>query len=166
LDPNPVEFQSELVRRQKAAARTVLGLVVAVILLSLVAFVSRERLNPFVTSTLDVPLRIILLTMGLGSIVWRRTKFQAMRLQDIGALQGPVGLVRTLERTTIQLAILAAAIAIIGLVGTVLMANEFYTYTASAIALIVLLYAYPIKASWERTVNRFGDSSTAKPTLG
>jgi len=165
LEPNPVEVQSELGRRQKAVARTVLGLVVGVILLAVVAFVSRERLNPFVSSTLDVPLRIVLLTLGLGSIVWRRTKFQAMRLQDIGAVQGPIGLLKTLERTTIQLALLAATIAVIGFVGTVLMANEFYTYTASAIALVVLLYAYPIKASWERTITRFADPS-AKPTLG
>ena len=166
MDQNPSEFQSELVRRQKAVARTVLGLIVGVILLSVVAYVSRERLNPFVSTTLDVPLRITLLTLGLGSIVWRRTKFQAMRLQDVGALHGQIGLLKTLERTTIQLALLAAAIAVIGFVGTLLMANEFYTYTASAIALVVLLYAYPIKSGWERTITRFTDSSPAKPTLG
>ena len=99
MDQNPSEFQSELVRRQKAVARTVLGLIVGVILLSVVAYVSRERLNPFVSTTLDVPLRITLLTLGLGSIVWRRTKFQAMRLQDVGALHGQIGLLKTLERT-------------------------------------------------------------------
>jgi len=82
-----------------------------------------------------------------------------MRLQDIGALQGALGLLKTLERTTLQLAILAAGIAVLGFVGTLLMANEYYTYTASAIALVVLLYSYPIKTAWERTIARFSDST-------
>jgi hypothetical protein len=131
-----------------------------------VAFVSRERLYPYVSSSLDVPLRITLLTLGLGSIIWRRTKFQSMRLQDIGGLQGPIGLLKTLERTTVQLSILAAAIAVIGFVGTLLMANEYYTYTASAIALVVLGYAYPIRAGWERTIARFSNGSSSKPAMG
>jgi hypothetical protein len=37
--------------------------------------------------------------------------------------------------------------------------QEFYTYRASAISIIVLLYSYPSKRSWKRTVERY----TAKP---
>ena len=157
MDPSPANIQSELVRRQKAAAKTVLGLVVAAILLSLLAFLSRNHLNPQDNRPLDMGVRITILILGLGSIAWRRTKFQGMRLQDIGALQGPSGLLKTLERTTLQLAVLAAAISVIGFVATLIMGNEFYTYTAAAISFVVLLYSYPTKSSWMRTVARFSE---------
>jgi uncharacterized membrane protein YhaH (DUF805 family) len=155
LDPKPAEIQSEIARRQKFAKTTVLSLMVAAILLSVVALLSRDRLTQRDSVGSDMTIRITILILGLGSIVWRRTKFQAMRLQDIGALQGASGLLKTLERTTLQLAILAALIAVVGFVGTLLMGNEFYTYVASAIALVVLLYAYPTKSSWVSAVSRF-----------
>ena len=159
MEPNPADINSELNRRQKAASRTIFGLLVAVVLLALLAFIMRERLIPHVSPTLDMPIRITILILAFGSIAWRRTKFQTMRLQDIAALQGSVGLLKTLERTTLQLAVLAAAIAAIGFVGTLLLANEYYTYSACGAALLVLIYSYPIKSAWERTVARFSDSS-------
>jgi len=155
LDQEPTDVNSELARRHRAASRTVLGLIVAVLLLSIVAFLSRNYLVPKNNQPLDMAIRIILLMFGLGSIVWRRTKFAGMRLKDIGALQGATGLLSVLEKTTLQLALLAAAIAAIGFVGTLLMGNEFYTYTAAGIALVVLLYSYPTKSSWTRTVERY-----------
>ena len=159
MDSAPANIQSELVRRQKAAAITVAGLLVAVVLLSVVAFLSKNYLNPQDNRPLDMGVRITILILGLGSIVWRRTKFQSMRLQDIGALQGPTGLLKTLERTTLQLAVLAAGIAAIGFIATLLMGNEFYTYVASAISFLVLLYSYPTKSSWVKTVARFSEDA-------
>ena len=100
-------------------------------------------------------LRISVGILGLGAIIWRRTKLSPMRLQDIGGIQGGVGLVRTLEKTTLQLAILAALMAALGFVATLISGNEFYTYWAAAIAVIVLLYSYPTKNSWMRSVQRF-----------
>src|SRR5258707_7477934 len=92
-------------------------------------------------------------------MVWRRTKFSPMRLQDIGALQGSRGLLSTLERTTLQIAFLGAAIATIGFIATLLTGNAFYTYGAGAIAVAVLLYCYPTKSSWNLAIQRFA----AKP---
>jgi hypothetical protein len=159
LDPKPADIQSEISRRQKSAKTTILSLIVAAVLLSVVALLSRGRLNERDNPGLDMAVRITILILGLGSIVWRRTKFQAIRLQDVGALYGAAGLLKTLERTTLQLAILAATIAIIGFVGTLLMGNEFYTFVASAIAIVVLLYAYPTKVSWTNAVARFTDNN-------
>jgi hypothetical protein len=102
--------------------------------------------------------------LGLGAIVWRRTKFSAMRLQDIAGLQGVSGLIKTLERTTIQIAILAESIATIGFIVTLITGNELYTYWAGAIALVVLVYCYPTKSSWLRTLYRFTDRR-AEPAL-
>jgi len=78
-----------------------------------------------------------------------------MRLQDIGSLQGPVGLLATLQRTTLQVALLACLIALIGFAGTLFTSNDFYTYAGSVVAIAVLLYAYPVRRAWEAALRRF-----------
>jgi hypothetical protein len=165
LDPTSPEAQAELARKHKAAATTVAGLIVATVLLSIVAFVSRPYFEPRPPNLpLDMAARIVILVLGLGAIVWRRTKFSAMRLQDIAGLQGVSGLIRTLERTTIQIAILAESIAAVGFIVTLITGNELYTYWSGAIALVVLVYCYPTKSSWLRTIYRFTDRRT-EPAL-
>ena len=156
MDPTSPEAQAELARRHKAAATTVLGLLVATILLSVVAFLGR----PYFTEKppnlpLDMAVRILILGFGLGAVAWRRTKFQPMRLQDILGLQGVTGLLKTLEKTTVQIALLGSAITAIGFIATLVTGNDLYTYWASAIAIVVLVYCYPTKSSWLRTISRF-----------
>jgi hypothetical protein len=158
VEPTSPEAQAELARRHKAAATTVAGLFIATVLLSVVAFVARPYLiekppNP----PLDIAVRILVLVLGLGAIAWRRNKFSPMRLQDIAGLQGVSGLIKTLERTTVQLAVLAEAVATIGFITTVVTGNELYTYWSGAIAVVVLVYCFPTKSSWLRTVYRFTD---------
>lgn len=160
MDPTSPEAQAELARRHKAAATTVLGLLVATVLLSVVAFLARPYLIEKPNVVLDMAVRIVILVLGLGAVVWRRTKFQTMRLQDIAGLAGVTGLLKTLEKTTVQLALLGAAIASIGFVTTLVTGNERYTYWAGAIAVIVFVYCYPTKSSWLRAVYRF----TEKPS--
>ena len=159
MDPTSPEAQSELARRHKAAATTVLGLLVATILLSVVAFLAKPYFTEQPNVVLDMAVRIVILILGLGAVVWRRTKFQTMRLQDIAGLAGVTGLLRTLEKTTIQLALLGAAIASIGFIATLMTGNERYTYWAGAIAVIVFVYCYPTRQSWLRALYRF----TEKP---
>ncbi|HJY30379.1 MAG TPA: hypothetical protein VJ306_20270 [Pyrinomonadaceae bacterium] len=155
MDPTSPEAQSELARRHKAAATTVLGLLVATILLSVLAFLAKPYFTERPNVVLDMAVRIVILIFGLGAVVWRRTKFQTMRLQDITGLAGVSGLLRTLEITTIQLALLGAAIATIGFIATLMTGNERYTYWAGAIAVIVFIYCYPTKQSWLRALYRF-----------
>ena len=157
-DPTSPEAQAEVARRHKAAATTVIALFVSTILLSILAFVSRPYLEEKPPNfPLDYAVRITVLMLGLGTIIWRRNKFSAMRLQDIAGLQGVSGLVRTLEKTTIQIAVLAEAIATIGFVTTLVTGNQLYTYWSGAIAAVVLVYCYPTKSSWLKTVYRFTD---------
>jgi hypothetical protein len=155
LDPTSPEAQAELTRRHKAAATTVLGLLVATVLLSVLAYLGRpyftERPNP----PLDIAVRILILMLGLGAVAWRRTKFQPMRLQDIVGLAGVTGLLKTLEKTTLQIAILGAGIAAIGFVSTLMTGNERYSYWSGAIAIIVFIYCYPTKTSWLRALYKF-----------
>ena len=125
----------------------------------MVAYLGQPYFSELESRQIDWAFLIIVLMLGLGAVAWRRTKFNPTRLQDIAGLTGPSGLIRTLEKTTLQLAVLAAGIAIVGFVATLMTGQEFYTYRASAIAIIVLLYSYPSKRSWTRTVERY----TAKP---
>jgi hypothetical protein len=155
LDPTSPDAQAELARRHKAAATTVLGLLVATILLSVVAFLARPYFIEQPNLVLDMAVRIVILVLGLGAVVWRRTKFHTMRLQDIVGVAGITGLLKTLEKTTIQLSLLATAIASIGFVATLATGNDRYTYWAGAIAVIVFVYCYPTKSSWLRTLYRF-----------
>lgn len=150
-----INDQQELNRRHKAAAATVAGLIIATLLLSVVAYLGKQYFRQQQNPTLDMAVRIVVLMLGLGSIVWRRTKFSTMRLQDIAGLQGVTGLLATLEKTTVQIAFLAASIAGIGFIATLLTGNDLYTYWAGLISIIVLLYCYPTKASWRRAIQRF-----------
>jgi hypothetical protein len=165
LEPDN-NISAELSRRHKASATTVGGLIVGVILLGIVAYLSRSYLTLRPNPTLDSAAKIVILCFGIGSIIWRRTKFAAMRLQDIGGLQGPVGLLKTLEKTTIQIALIGTATVTIGFICTLLTGDESYTYQGGAVALVVLLYAYPTKSSWIRVIRNFGEpqSSETQPT--
>ncbi len=155
MEPTSPEAQAELARRHKAAATTVVGLLVATILLSIVAFLARPYLVDKPNPPLDIAVRILILTLGLGAVVWRRTKFQPMRLEDIVGLAGVTGLLKTLEKTTVQIALLGAAIALTGFICTLLTGNQMYSYWSGAIAVIVFVYCYPTKSSWLRALYRF-----------
>lgn len=159
MDPTSQDAQEELTRRHKAAATTVLGLIVATILLSVIAYLGKPYFSELESRPIDWAFLILVLMLGLGAVAWRRTKFAPARLQDIAGLYGVSGLVKTFEKTTLQLAILAAGIALIGFIATLMTGQEFYTYRSSAIAILVLAYSYPTKSSWIRAIERY----TAKP---
>ncbi len=98
------------------------------------------------------PLRIVVLVLGLGAVVLRRTRFNAMRLKDIAAVKGASVLLKTLQDTTIQIACVGGAIALLGFVITIRTADWSDMLRAAGVALIVLFYVYPIKTSWERAL--------------
>ena len=149
------DVQSELRRRHKSTSTTVLSLLVAVVLLAILAFVSQKFLTQRSNPALDIAVRISILFFGLGAIALRRTQFAKMRLQDITALQGASGLLITLQRTTLRVAMVGIAIAVLGFVATLATGTPLYTFQAGVVALAVLLYSYPVRASWEQAVRRF-----------
>ena len=155
MDPTSPEVQAELARRHKSASTTVLGLLVASILLSVIAFLARPYLIEKPNPPLDVAMRIAVLAIGLGAVAWRRTKLSPMRLQDIVGLAGISGLLQALEKTTIQIACFAAAITLIGFISTFVTGNDGYTYWSSAVAVILLIWCFPLKSTWNSAVRRF-----------
>ena len=138
-----------------------MSLLIGVVLLSVLAYLSRKFIPPQNNPVLDAAVRITILIFGLGAIALRRTKFTAMRLQDIAGLKGTSGLLITLQRTTIQVALLGTVIAVVGFVATLLTGNPFYSYGGGVVAVAVLLYSYPTRRQWQRTLQRFAPEPNA-----
>jgi len=155
MDSLPPNVREELVRRHKAAAVTITGLVIATVLLSIVAYLARPYFRQQIDSSIDLAVRLVVFVLGAGSIVWRRTKFATMRLQDIGSLQGALGVVKTMERTTIQVALLSVAVAASGFVATLMTGNPLYTYWSAVIAIVLLVYHYPRLATWNNAILKY-----------
>lgn len=130
-----------------------------------IAFIASESLyRPGHDPSLAMALWITILIFGLGSFVLRRTRFQTMRLQDIAALRGLSGLLATLQSTTVQIAFIGGAIALMGFIVVILTGNKYDMLRAGGIALIVLLYSYPQRAAWQRVlqaVEQSGDTSSS-----
>ena len=161
--------QDELVRRHRAAATVVVGFILLTLLLIAVAFAAHEKLyKPMGDPALPGALRIAILFFGLGAIVLRRTRFSAMRLEDIAGVRGISALLKTLQGTTIQVAMLALAITLMGFIGTMLTNNEYEMLRGGLVAIAVLLYCYPRRTAWQqvlRGIRETGDAD-APPAKG
>ena len=107
--------------------------------------------------SLIMGLWIAILVFGLGAFVIRRTKFAALRLTDIAAVKGVSALLKTLQDTTIQVAAIGGAIALMGFVITILTADWTNMLRAGGVAAIVLIYCYPIRGAWQRVVTQLAD---------
>jgi len=154
-----MNVQAELRRRHQSTSTTVLSLLVAVVLLCVLAFVSQKFLTQRSNPSLHMAVLITMLIFGLGAVAFRRTKFATMRLQDIAGLQGPSGLLVTLQRTTIQVAMIGVAVAAVGFAATLFLGDPSYTYRSAVVAAAVLLYGYPVRTSWEQAVRRYASEN-------
>jgi hypothetical protein len=160
------EVQAELTRRHKSTKTTVLSLLVAVILLSVLAFVSQKFLTQRSGSTLDIAFRIAIPILGLGAIALRRTRLAKMRLQDIAAIRGASGLLATLQKTALLMATIGIAVAVAGFVCTLMTGQVWYTYTAAVVAAAILLfYGYPLRPTWEQAVRQYSPSENSTNLL-
>ena len=161
--------QDELIRRHRSASLIVAAFIVLTLVLVVVAFVWHDALyKPFGSPAFPGALRIAILFFGLGAIALRRTRFAAMRLQDIAGVRGISALLKTLQGTTVQVAMLALAIALMGFIGTIMTGNEYEMLRAGLVALAVLLYCYPRRSAWQRVVRgieQTGDAD-APPVKG
>jgi hypothetical protein len=162
--------QGELARRHAAASNVVKLVGIFTLLLMLVALSGVlsgvVRFNPTSANTL----RFVVVFLGIGALVFRRTRFSAMRLQGIAALRGATGLLETLQTTTIIVAFIAALIAILGLLISIMTSAGTDMLYFGVIAIVVLAYCYPRRAAWaavvRATVGGEGDPvRAAKGTL-
>jgi len=144
--------QSELERRHSAAVRAVYAAALFTLLLMALALTNvlagALSFNPTTANSL----RFAIVFLGVGAVFFRRTRFSAMRLQDIAALRGTKGLLDTLQTTTVIVALIAAAIAVLGFLISMMTASGTDMLYLGVIAFAVLLYAYPRRAAWESVV--------------
>jgi hypothetical protein len=156
MTSNSANLQNELARRHRTAALTVYGILALNLALIAVAYFATDRIyRPGAPSTV-MGLWIAVLVFGLGAFVIRRTRFAAMRLKDIAALRGTSGLLKTLQGTTVQIACIAGAIALMGFVITILMGDWTNMLRAAGVSVIILIYCFPFRASWQRAVQQLG----------
>jgi hypothetical protein len=145
--------QDELARRHRAALRVVAAvftLTLALVALALV-LVPRLSLNtgPLAANTL----LFTIFFLAVGSIVFRRTRFSSMRLQDVAALRGASGLLEILQWTTVYVALVGGVIAVLGFVFTLMTGERTNVFYPAVIAVAVLSYCYPRRAAWQSVVN-------------
>ncbi|MDX6443051.1 MAG: hypothetical protein QOH71_125 [Blastocatellia bacterium] len=156
MTSNSTSLQSELVRRHRTTALVVAGFLVLNIVLVAIAYFATDRIfRPGSPSTI-MGLWIAVLVSGLGAFVIRRTRFATMRLKDIAALRGLSGLLKTLQGTTIQIACLGGAIALMGFVITILTGDWTSMLRAAGVSAIVLIYCFPFRSAWQRAVIQLG----------
>ncbi|HKR01013.1 MAG TPA: hypothetical protein VJT09_10085 [Pyrinomonadaceae bacterium] len=152
-------IQEELARRHRTAALIVVAFLALTVALMVVAFLAAESLHRPGDPSLAMGLWIAILIFGLGSFILRRTRLQGMRLRDIAALRGFSGLLATLQGTTIQIAFIGGAIALMGFVVMIMTGNKYDMLRAGGVAIIVLLYSYPQQAAWQRLVRAIKQQS-------
>jgi hypothetical protein len=155
--------QNELVRRHRVAAMITRAFIVLTVALIAVAFTGRAPVvgngNP--DPVLVAFIRITIVVMGIGAVTLRRTRFSAMRLQDIAALRGISGLLATLQNTTVLVALLGGLISILGFFLMMLTVDPSNMVFIGIAALAVLIYGYPRRAAWQRVVHGIQQSGDA-----
>jgi acylphosphatase len=160
MTPNSADLQTELVRRHRAASLAAAGFLILDIALVVIAFLAKERIFRPGDRSLVMGLWIAVLVFGLGAFVIRRTKFNQTRLKDIAALRGVSGLLKTLQDTTIKIACIGGAIALMGFVITIRTGDWTNMLRAGGVAAIVLIYGFPSRRAWERVVSQLGPDNS------
>ena len=126
-----------------------------------IAFLASNSLYRAGDPSIVMALWIAILIFGLGAFVLRRTKFAALRLKDIAAVNGVSALLKTLQDTTIQVASIGGAIALMGFIIVILTGDWTNMLRAGGVAAIVLIYCYPFRTAWQRVVTELGPTDTS-----
>ena len=149
------DFQNvmnELGRRHRSAMAVTIGFLALDLVLLAIAYFAGASLQRPGDPSIRMGLWIAILVFGLGAFVVRRTRFAAMRLKDIAAVNGTSALLKTLQGTTIQVASIGGAIALMGFMITVRSGDWTDMMRAAGVAAIVLIYGYPFRSAWQRVV--------------
>ena len=148
------DIQSELDRRHRSATMVVFFFFALDVVLVAIAYFAAERIFRPANPQLAFGLWLVILVCGLGVFVLRRTRFSAMRLQDLAVVKGVSAMLRTLQGTTIQVAAIGGAIGLLGFIITIITGDWSNMLRAAGVSVIVLLYCYPFKSAWQRTVRQ------------
>ena len=147
-------IREELENRHRAATMVVVAFfAVDVVLLGIAYFAATKIFRP-ADPKIAMGLWLVILMCGLGVFILRRTRFSSIRLQDLAAVKGISALLATLQGTTIQIASVAGAIGLMGFIITIITGDWSNMLRAAGVSVIVLVYCFPFKSAWERTVRQ------------
>jgi len=174
VTPKVEARQDEVTRYHRSTSILVSAMIAFVTVLTLLVFTGILSFDARgADPTLLWALRITIVILGLGAITLRRTRFASARLQDIASLRGTTGLLSTLQQTTILVAAIGEAIAVLGFAMTLMTGDRFDMLRAGVISVAVLFYAYPRRGAWEREVQLTSaggdggdDVAASSPTKG
>lgn len=144
--------QIELDRRYRAAVRVVVVVFILTSLLVVLALTGAFEGALNFNQTTANTLRLSVIFIGIGAIMFRRTRFSAMRLRDIGALRGAKGLLETLQLTTTYVALAGGVVAALGFIISLMTGDGKDMIYFGVVASAVLFYAYPRRDAWESVV--------------
>ena len=160
----PASVHEELNNRHRAATAVVLIFFALDVLLLAIAYFAATKIFRPADPKIAMGLWLVILVCGLGVFVLRRTRFSSMRLQDLAAVKGISALLATLQGTTIQIASIAGAIGLMGFMITIITGDWSNMLRAAGVSVIVLIYCYPFKSAWERTVRQVAPADSGPET--
>jgi hypothetical protein len=102
-----------------------------------------------------IPFFVAALFLSLGSIAFRRTQLRWMRLEVVGGLRGPEGLIKHFFRAAIVSAALAEAIGVLALVIVFFGGDMRDVLSLGIVSLLIILTSYPRRGAWEKAVEYF-----------
>ena len=156
-------IQDELIRRHRLSAMAVGATLGFALALVVIGYLHGFTIIPL-SKSLAQAFWVAIAMCGLGSVVLRRTRFAAMRLQDIAALRGITGLLSVLQNTTLLLALLGVAIVVMGFIVTMMTNDWIHIRNAGVIAIGVMLYSYPSRTAWQLVVQGIERKGLAGPS--
>jgi len=155
------EKLKELSIRHKTAAMAIGGFFGLTVSLIGIAFAIGRRFYRPDDSQLPVILWGAILTLSFAAIFLKRMRLSGSRLHDISVLRGVSGMLKDMQNTTITLASIGGAIALLGFIVMIRTGNEYDMLRSGLVAIGVLVYSYPQKSAWLRVVNWLEGKKTA-----
>jgi hypothetical protein len=161
----------ELINRHRLAARIVSFLITFTLLLVLLSVAGIYPSMLGFDQNLSMALRIAILFCGLGAVALRRARFNFTRLRDTAAVGGMSALLASLQKTTLIVAALGGAIALMGYLIFSQTGRLLDALLPCLAGIAVLLFSYPRRAVWRRTVQIIKElessgAATDAPTKG
>jgi hypothetical protein len=147
--------RSAISASHRVATIVVLAIASSIALYALIAFAVAAGARPQKDiNQLRIALYLIALILAMGSIVVRRMLLGADKLDAIVRRQGAANLARHFLNVTIISAALGEAVALIGLMATMLSGEAIDFFRLGAVGLAMVLISYPRRSAWEQTIER------------
>jgi hypothetical protein len=147
------EVQREVDTAYRRTLIIMLAVGASILLLLILNFLLSGRIGPKSDgdfTNLRLAFTAIVSFLALGSITLRRVMFQSMRLEIIWTTGGIKGLLQHLSKTSVLLAGITEAAAVLGLVFGIISGDSGSGTWLILVGLAVFLVAFPRRNSWLR----------------